>query len=326
MQNTIFYIAIFIAIVLFLVIFFIKKTKKQKKDAKTFENTNNKKEEIDTKQKEKPEIKINQNTTDKEPKHTNIIKTKKKIKKEDFKTFKNLKILIAEDNLINQKVLKGIFSDCEIELVFANDGLEAVSFLKNQKDFDIILMDANMPNLDGLEATKKIREYKEFTKLPIIALSGDTASDDIKRMLNAGMDAHLAKPINLNELYDILKTFTDAKKPKIDILNIKKGIEISGGDEAFYKEILQEFLTIYSNENKKIKSLIEDKKIKEVDKTLLDIMGVISNIGANSVYEDTKKLKQLLQDSKDYKTALDKFYSSYNNLINEVKKYLNKPI
>ncbi|WP_434657042.1 response regulator [Sulfurimonas sp. NW9] len=80
-----------------------------------------------------------------------------KITKEDFKIFAGERILLAEDNLINQKVILGVLGDSGIEVVVANDGQEALDILKTDKNFLIILMDAHMPRVDGFEATRAIR-------------------------------------------------------------------------------------------------------------------------------------------------------------------------
>lgn len=248
-----------------------------------------------------------------------------KINKEDFKEFAGLKILVAEDNLINQKVIAGLLNESGIEIVFANDGLETISFLNNQKDFDMILMDAHMPNMDGLEATQKIRENPDYDSLPIIALSGDVASDDIKKMYDAGMDAHLEKPLKMDALYDIFYSFT--KKTGVspsNALNKSIGIEISGGDEGFYKEILDEFLKDYSDAKDRIRSMIETGETDKADALLLDLIGITANIGADKTNSAAITLKKALQtpQSGDYKQAYKKFEDSFDTMIKEIKAYL----
>ncbi len=251
-----------------------------------------------------------------------------KVTKESFKEFVNLKILVAEDNLINQKVIDGLLKESGIEVVFANDGMEAISLLNNQKDFDIILMDAHMPNLDGFEATKKIREHQEFVSLPIIALSGDVASDDIRKMYESGMDAHLEKPLNIEALYDILYAFTkkhkDVAKEESCELDIAKGVELAGGDKDFYKEIVAEFIHNYENAHNELKSLIEANKFEEVDKLILDIMGISANIGAQNVHDNSYHLKEALREKniEAIKSYFKKFYSSFEKLLKEAKEYL----
>ena len=250
-----------------------------------------------------------------------------KINKEDFKNFAGIKVLVAEDNLINQKVIAGLLGESGIEVVFANDGLETISYLNNQKDFDIVLMDAHMPNMDGFEATRKIRENPEFDNLPIIALSGDVASDDIKKMYDAGMDGHLEKPLKMDALYDILYSFTkkDAAAAFADSeLNKSVGIEISGGDESFYKEILDEFLKDYQDAKERIKSLLEKGEIEKADALLLDLIGITANIGADKTNSAAITLKKALQTPQtgEYKQAYKEFADSYDRLLEEIRAYI----
>ncbi len=250
-----------------------------------------------------------------------------KINKEDFKDFAGIKVLVAEDNLINQKVIAGLLGESGIEVVFANDGLETISYLNNQKDFDIILMDAHMPNMDGFEATRKIRENPEYDNLPVIALSGDVASDDIKKMYDAGMDGHLEKPLKMDALYDILYAFTkkgSASASSEAELNKSVGIEISGGDEGFYKEILEEFVKDYQDAKERIKSLLENAEIEKADALLLDLIGITANIGADRVNSAAITLKKALQtpDTGEYKKAYKEFADSFDRLLVEIKSYI----
>jgi len=243
-----------------------------------------------------------------------------KIIKENFKDFSGLKILVAEDNIINQKVIAGLLNESGIELVFASDGLETISLLNNQDNFNLILMDAHMPNMDGFEATRKIRQNPKYNTLPIIALSGDVSSDDIAKMYKSGMDAHLEKPLKMDAFYDILYAFTKTS----DELDIDYGIDISGGDESFYKEILKEFYNDYKTAHRKILEFVENNQFKQADAYLLDIMGITANIGAHNVQKHAQSLKQIFQDKEEdkYQHSLHSFYNVYEKLINEIATYL----
>ncbi len=249
-----------------------------------------------------------------------------KISKEDFKNFAGIKLLVAEDNLINQKVIAGLLGESGIEVVFANDGLEVINLLTNQKDFDIVLMDAHMPNMDGYEATRKIREHPQFDDLPVIALSGDIAQDDIKKMYAAGMNAHLGKPIQIDALYDILYAFTknSSSAPINKELDESVGIQISGGDEGFYKEILNEFIQEYEDADKRLEEFLKAGETAKADALLLDLMGVTANIGAQKTYSYALELKQTLKDSTpNYEETYRSFQSSFKKLIEEIKDYLH---
>lgn len=123
--------------------------------------------------------------------------------------FSNKKILLAEDSYINQLLMKAIFEKLSILYDIASDGYEAVFMYKNNK-YDTILMDDNMQHMNGVKATKKIREYekeKQLNRTPIIALTANALKNDKERFLNADMDEYLSKPLDKNKLIEVLNKF-----------------------------------------------------------------------------------------------------------------------
>ena len=118
----------------------------------------------------------------------------------------NMRILVAEDNPINQIVIQEMLRTLNIEAVLAKDGQEAINTLQ-QHSFDLILMDCQMPVLDGYEATKQIRALPEFQYIPIIALTADVMPEDKARALEVGFNFHLAKPLDINKLKQCLSQF-----------------------------------------------------------------------------------------------------------------------
>ncbi len=125
-------------------------------------------------------------------------------KPEDKK--ESLRILVAEDNLINQKLAKYMLSNLGHEVTLAANGKEAVESSQNSQ-FDFILMDVQMPVMDGLEATRAIREREKqsYLHIPIIALTAHAMKGDRERCLEAGMDDYISKPINYSELMEAIK-------------------------------------------------------------------------------------------------------------------------
>ncbi|MEJ2055960.1 MAG: response regulator, partial [Calditrichaceae bacterium] len=118
-----------------------------------------------------------------------------------------LKILLAEDNVINQKVADRLLKRWGHRVTIANDGQEAVELYK-QNAYDLVFMDIQMPNMDGLEATRLIRDLqngKYNTKIPIVAMTAHAMKGDRERFLAAGMDDYISKPVNVSELQTILK-------------------------------------------------------------------------------------------------------------------------
>lgn len=132
---------------------------------------------------------------------------KKKENKEDKKyhiNTKNKKVLIAEDNEINQELMKAIFLELKLDMDFANNGLEAIEIF-NKNSYNLILMDINMPLCGGVEACEKIRKLDK--NIPIVALTANAIKGDKEKFLNAGMNEHLTKPINFHKLKEVLEKY-----------------------------------------------------------------------------------------------------------------------
>lgn len=132
----------------------------------------------------------------------------------DYKKLKGLHILVAEDNKLNREIIQTILQDNEIECELTENGLECINKLLEgpSNTYNAIIMDVHMPIMDGISATKIIRKgHKEFDEIPIIAMTADAFKEDINNCLEAGMDAHLAKPINVKVLLDLLYNLTENK-------------------------------------------------------------------------------------------------------------------
>lgn len=274
-----------------------------------------------------------------QPKQTTIPKQREfishgAITKENFKKFAGSKLLIAEDNIINQKVINGMLGDSGINIIMANNGQEALDILKENKDIYVVLMDAHMPVMDGFEATRRIRADKSLEHLLVVALSGDTAVDDIKKMKNAGMQEYLEKPLKLEKLYDILycylnivdkKTTNSTEGEITKVLNKEKGLSICSNDTDLYKELLSEFLSIYKDVDQTINSCIVKDNIDAVQKLLLDISGTSANIGADKLSTLSTEFREILNDKKEdqYFTYEKKFNTMFLVLLEEIRAYIN---
>jgi len=117
------------------------------------------------------------------------------------------RVLLVEDNEINQEVAIGQLEDAEVDVDVADNGEIAVLMVK-EKNYDLVLMDMQMPVMDGIEATKVIRADPRFETLPIIAMTANAMAADRDRCLEAGMDDHIAKPIDPDQLFNVLLRWT----------------------------------------------------------------------------------------------------------------------
>ncbi|MBF4248176.1 response regulator, partial [Vibrio anguillarum] len=126
-------------------------------------------------------------------------------------TFIGQKVLLVEDNEVNQEVAFGLLESTQLSIVLANNGQEALTKLQ-QEAFDLVLMDMQMPIMDGISATKEIRQHEEWKTLPIVAMTANAMSSDVEHCLNAGMNDHVAKPIDVQRLYHVLRKYLKANE------------------------------------------------------------------------------------------------------------------
>ncbi len=170
--------------------------------------------------------------------------SKKTVSRKNFndKTSKfSAKALVAEDNIINQKLIKRTLEDLGLEITLANNGLEAFEKRKNN-DFDVIFMDIQMPVLDGMEATQEILDFEEdFDKkhIPIIALTANALKGDRERFLAVGMDEYTTKPLVRTEIVAILNKFISDK-----IIDTSVPTDASQIEKVVEKEVKTEPETI----------------------------------------------------------------------------------
>jgi CheY-like chemotaxis protein len=117
------------------------------------------------------------------------------------------RVLLVEDNEINQEVAIGQLEDAEIDVDLAENGEIAVRMVQ-EKEYDLVLMDMQMPVMDGIEATRVIRSDPRFETLPIIAMTANAMAADRDRCLEAGMNDHIAKPIDPDQLFSVMLRWT----------------------------------------------------------------------------------------------------------------------
>ncbi len=124
---------------------------------------------------------------------------------------RGMKILVVEDNDMNREIAEDLLTDCGATVYFAEDGDIAVEKVKNAKpdDYDVILMDIQMPRMDGYQATREIRKLpnKELADIPIVAMTANAFEEDRKNAIDAGMNDHLSKPIDLNKMNMVIAKY-----------------------------------------------------------------------------------------------------------------------
>jgi two-component system sensor histidine kinase/response regulator len=216
----------------------------------------------------------------------------------DLNRFKGTRILLAEDNLLNQQIATEILEDEGFVVEIANNGEEAVN-MTNKSQYDIVLMDMQMPIMDGLEATKTIRQKFSKNDLPILAMTANASDADRDKCLEAGMNAHITKPIDPNLLFAGLakwikeknsklindeKTLISAKEeikvPEINGLDSRLGLQVAAGKVSLYIKMLKTFSHDQINAVSDIKRALDIKDYLTAQRVAHTLKGTCGSIGA----------------------------------------------
>lgn len=231
------------------------------------------------------------------------------------------KILVAEDNKINQQIIQELLESANFLVDVAGDGEEAVEAIC-KKQYDCVLMDLQMPKMDGFEATSIIRAMPEFNDLPIIALTANAMQRDREECLLAGMDGHVAKPIESKILFLTLKQWVaplkqDLFTPKIEKSTIKKaatqdlqgvdfgainGIDLSlglkrlNGNQRLYRSLLMDFYTDYDHFKDQCNDLVKAQDWESLGSKLHCLKGLSGNLAMTDLYNATQNFLMALRD------------------------------
>ncbi|MCP4271985.1 MAG: response regulator [Gammaproteobacteria bacterium] len=275
-----------------------------------------------------------------EPKTRSI---KHRVKKNnEMEKIRGSKVLLTEDNEINQQVARELLEKAGLIVTIANNGKEAVKAVEST-EFELVFMDVQMPEMNGLEATGCIRKNPRFRNLPIVAMTAQAMTGDREKCIEAGMDDYITKPIDINELYSALvkwikpndRKITDADTPQksLQIINeelaeddqlptlpgidVETGLIRVGGNRKLYKNLLIKFRDDYSNSFQKIKRAIEDNNLKDAEMYAHTVRGVAGNIGINKLQKIADDLEAGIR-----KRETDKFDSMLKKYSRELSKVL----
>ncbi len=246
-------------------------------------------------------------------------------KKDELKTLKGSKILLVEDNKTNQEIVVGLLDDSGIIIDIANNGQEAVDKINSNQKYELIFMDLQMPIMNGMEATKIIRQSNK--DIPIIALSANAMIEDVQKSKNAGMNEHLNKPIDVEKFYIVLLKYiskkvnisnsdTDANKEKVKKVFIPEfkcidknyGLKLVMNNEKIYIKILR---GLYEFKDIDLEKLQED----EFKRVIHTIKGLSASAGALTLHEMAIKLEQAKTQE-----LLEKFREQLDKVIDELNK------
>ncbi|MGJ7918754.1 response regulator, partial [Massilia sp. LXY-6] len=232
----------------------------------------------------------------------------------------DLRVLVVEDNLLNQEVANYVLLHAGASVDFAGNGQLAVSMLaEGAHHYDAVLMDLQMPVMDGFEAARTIRAMG-YGELPILAMTANAMEADRRRALQAGMDGYLAKPIDVDELVSALRRLTgrgeaaagDAQQAAAPALSPKllPGIDLKttlprfGGSFASFAAVFKRFESSQGGVVAEVRALLADGDRAGAGQLVHRLRGVAANLGATEVANQALDLEQALRGEDEAALAL----------------------
>lgn len=225
----------------------------------------------------------------------------------------DVSVLLVEDNPLNQEVAQAMLAHFGVKSQLATNGATALQMVQ-QRQYDIVLMDMQMPVMDGLAATRAIRQIPTLQDLPIIAMTANAMASDRKKCLDAGMNDHLGKPIDPEELLGkIMKwtksnDMTDANTPNPStpaaggddtVLDIDAGLKRCMGREALYSRTLTSFLKHFAGGTEKIQTAFDAGDTSAMALAAHSLKGASGQVGAVKLQEAARVLEAAIHDEAD---------------------------
>ena len=253
---------------------------------------------------------------------------------------KNTNLLLVEDNMTNQIVANGILENFGLTADIANNGVEALDILNSsQKEYDLILMDCQMPELDGYDTTRAIRDAKageKYVKLPIIAMTANAMQGDRKKCEIAGMDDYITKPIEPEILKNVLQkwllnddkenTIQDEALGKPVLWDEKSALKRMGGSEKILEKVITIFLEDIKISIDSLHKAIDDKDNKSIKLHSHSIKGSSGNISSSLLEEKAKELEigSYELNEKELNTKYDELKHIALTLVDVLDEYIER--
>lgn len=253
----------------------------------------------------------------------------------DVREIHGARVLLADDNTINQQVAREFLEKSGVIVTIVSNGEEAYKLLE-QEDFDLVLMDLQMPVMDGLTATRHIRSTARCANVPIIAMTAAAMGQDKQSCLDAGMNGHLAKPIDPEKLRETLlrwikpvqRTDTGCSTSASDIdrtvlpetlpgFDIPDALHRLSGKKELFVDLLYWFSAELSASVNELKKFLAEKRYEDAARVLHTIKGSAGNMGAVDLYAAAKRFEVELQ------SGVTKALPEFERLVEATIKTVN---
>ena len=250
-------------------------------------------------------------------------------------------ILLAEDNPINQQVAREILEQMGLTVEICNNGVEAVASVRKRRP-DLVIMDIQMPKMDGFEATSQIRQIKGMETLPIIAMTANAMIGDAERSLLAGMNDHVAKPVDPALLYETVKSWLekqmdrhphsfsergDSKSWKIKLpgIDLQQGLKQVGGNQELYIKLLSEFLNSHAGSAKQLHEHLNNSRLKPAQRLAHTLRGTAGTLGATQLEQSAHEIDNTLRGNLSVsKVQINTLNQASDELFQSLSKWLPK--
>jgi PAS domain S-box-containing protein len=247
---------------------------------------------------------------------------KKEDNAEELNAIRGAWVLLAEDNEINQQVALEILESAGLNVSLAENGQEAVSAVK-EKYYDAVLMDIQMPVMSGYEAAGEIRKDERFKDLPIIAMTAHAMAGDERKSLEAGMNGHVTKPIDPDQLFTALLKWIQPNKGAVadrqpDVtfretaltqeaqaeeglpesltgFDLKAGLERLRGNKRLYRKLLLDFGANYGGVADEIREALAAKDFKQAHSLVHNLKGLAGNLAATDLQSASVEIEKLVK-------------------------------
>lgn len=248
-----------------------------------------------------------------------------------------LNVLLAEDNLVNQKLAAAILKNAGHRVIMANNGREAVEKFKHCS-IDLILMDIQMPNTDGIQATLEIRQLESgrSKKVPIIAITAHASADDRKHCLESGMDDYIAKPFRARELINLIRLRAghptlNASTPQgkemefSSVIKWNRAFETVGGDKQLLGELMKVFIKDQESLISAVQNAVAARDGKELKLRAHSIKGALNHLGAIHCAKLAEALEEMGSNDQfsDAENVFNEFTQALRPVSIEMMKFIN---
>lgn len=237
---------------------------------------------------------------------------KKILYQEALALLRGARILLVEDNVVNQEMAIEILEEAGLHVEIANDGLEALSKVM-KGSYDGVLMDCQMPVMDGFEATKAIRQHEQFASLPILAMTANAMMGDKEKCLASGMNDHIAKPIDVAQLFLTMakwitpreKSSSEAISPMIPEtspslllelpgVDLREALRRVGGNAKLLEKLLLRFSQTQAEAITRIKAALEANDANTAVREAHTLKGLSGNIGATTLFKKAQEIEHMI--------------------------------